>query len=251
MSISRTSSKVAELEELPTSSSAAADAVDSCARAAIDAASGQERTKRFLLSKEGLAIPNYARLKPWLYGMAEPSQTDIGCAVYTAAYLADEAVVRFLLSEGRTISSFNLSQSVNDAATAGADSIVSFLLSEGRSINRDQLSEAVYYAMLKDHVHVIRAFLAAGYSLTERQLGWALGFSVENEKEKCVDFFISLTSRLPSHICNDIFVKASQKGWKGCVAQMIEKFPIAEELRMKAIKETPCEEIRALLRTKA
>ncbi|MCX6990747.1 MAG: DUF4116 domain-containing protein [Chlamydiae bacterium] len=99
----------------------------------------------------------------------ELTQTDINCFGLEAAKNGHIEVLQFLLSEGRTLSPYNLGITLEYAARKGNLNVLNVLLPQGRSIYQSDLGTAVSVAAANGHLEVIRFLLSDGRALSIEQ----------------------------------------------------------------------------------
>jgi hypothetical protein len=138
------------------------------------------------------------------------SQEELGQAVRAATEKGHEAIVRYLLSEGRTISEKDLGWAVGYAARDGHEAIVRFLLSEGRTISQEDLGLAVGWAARDGHEAIVRFLLSEGRTISQEELGQAVRSAAKNDHEAIVRYLLSEGRTISQEDLGKAVIKAAE-----------------------------------------
>ena len=120
-----------------------------------------------------MAASSRGRLEIVRYLLSEGrtiSEESLGKAVVEASSRERLEIVRYLLSEGRALSQENLGMAVCVASENGYLEVVRFLLSNGRTISENMLGDAVEKASWSYHLEVVQYLLSEGRTISQEQL---------------------------------------------------------------------------------
>ena len=152
--------------------------------------------------------------------------------------------VRTLITN-RTISTLNLGQALQIAASRGNQAIVQLLLSGNRILSYD-LNQSFFNAAQSGHEDVIRALLDTR-RIPEIEIQREIHFAVDDGHEAIVRILLPSVTELSLHLRNTLILTASSLGWNDILENLLQRGPIGTSLRDSALTQARNDSIRHML----